>query len=156
MIYCFDTSSLIETWHRLYPPEIFPDLWDKLDELINKGVVISPDEVLRELQRQDDGVLKWCKLRPEMFAKLEGTLLTTGIEITNRYKRMLDEKPGKNGADPWVVALAIAREGVVVTQEQPANKGKSPRIPDVCRAERVPCVDILRFIKDQGWKFRIA
>lgn len=156
MICCFDTSSLIETWHRLYPPDIFPDLWEKLDELVLLGTVISPEEVLRELHRQDDDVLKWAKGRSAMFEKLEGSFLKKGIEITNRYKPLLDQKPGKNGADPWVIALAIDRRATVVTQEQPTGKMKSPRIPDVCRAEGVPCIDILAFIKTQKWTFRIG
>lgn len=119
MIYVFDTSALIEPWNDLYPPDTFPDLWERIDGLIKAKRIISPDEALRELARKDDGVHAWAKARPQMFVKLDGTFLVRSKEITNRYPRMLDQKPGKNGADPFVVALALDRRAMVVTEEAP-------------------------------------
>ena len=42
--YVIDSSSLIEL-NRRYPIDIFPGLWKKVEELINKGLLISPEEV---------------------------------------------------------------------------------------------------------------
>lgn len=77
--------------------------------------------------------------------------LTFAIAVPD--KRMLDQKPGKNGADPWVVALALDRDATVVTEERPSGGLKSPKIPDVCRAEKVACMDVLEFIKNEKWKW---
>lgn len=107
MIYCFDTSGWIQGWNDLYPIDTFPSLWGSIDKLIASGEIISPDEVMHELKRKDDGVYRWAKARSDIFVKLDGAFMAKSVEITNRYKRMLDQKPGKNGADPLVIALAI-------------------------------------------------
>lgn len=153
MIYCFDTSGWIQGWNDLYPQDTFPSLWDNIDKFIQAGKVVSPDEVMHELKRKDDGVFRWAKARPDLFIKLEGTFMAKSVEITNRYKRMLDQRPGKNGADPLVIALALDRKATVVTMERASGGLNSPKIPDVCRAEKVECVDLLAFIKAQRWKW---
>ena len=51
MAYCFDTSVLIECWSRSYPPDVFPGLWVKMDELITRQQVLCPEEVRVELAR---------------------------------------------------------------------------------------------------------
>ncbi len=153
MIYCFDTSGLIQTWNDLYPRDTFPSLWDNIDALVDKQRIVSPDEVLRELSRQDDDLHAWAKARPGMFIKTDGSFLKKGVEIINRYPRMLDQKPGKNGADPWVVALALDRGATVVTEEKPNGNMVSPKIPTVCRAEGVRHMNVLEFIQSQQWKW---
>jgi hypothetical protein len=129
VIYCFDTSGWIQAWNDLYPQDTFPSLWEKMDALIREGRIIAPEEVLVELKRKDDGVHLWAKERAEMFVKLDGSFLERGIEITNRYKRMLDQKPGKHGADPSVVALALDRRATVVTPRSAPTGTSTHREP---------------------------
>jgi hypothetical protein len=38
-----------ECWSRSYPPDVFPGLWVRLDELITQQQVLCPDEVRVEL-----------------------------------------------------------------------------------------------------------
>jgi hypothetical protein len=153
VIYVFDTSAFIETWNHLYPVDTFPGLWDRIDALIQAGRIVAPDEVQRELARQDDGIHAWAKKRHQMFVKLDGTFLLRAKEVTNKHPRMLDQKPGKNGADPFVVALALDRRGTVVTEEYARGTLRSPGIPDVCGAEKVPCLNVLSFIQAEKWKW---
>jgi len=70
MAYCFDTSALIECWSRSYPPDVFPGLWVKLDELVTQQEVLCPEEVRIELARQEDELAKWVKVRPQLFVPL--------------------------------------------------------------------------------------
>ncbi len=153
MIYCFDTSAFIQGWNDLYPPDTFPALWTRISGLIEDARIIAPDEVLRELGRKDDELKSWVKENQQAFVEWKGSFLGRSKEITNRYPRMLDQKPGKNGADPFVVALALDRRATVVTEELGTGNLNSPGIPDVCRAEKVPCINVLSFIKNEKWKW---
>jgi hypothetical protein len=66
-----DTSALTEGWVRLYPPAVFPTLWDKIDSLIRKKRLMAVDEVLHELEEKQDDLFKWCKARrKKMFVSL--------------------------------------------------------------------------------------
>jgi hypothetical protein len=58
----------------------------------------------------------------------------------------------RNGADPFVIATAQVRGLTVVTEEKGGTDTK-PKIPSVCAALRVPCINVLSFIRDQGWSF---
>lgn len=53
MSYCWDTSAFIHSWVRTSPPDIFVTLWDRLDDAIAAGRVVSPEEVYKELERQE-------------------------------------------------------------------------------------------------------
>ena len=153
MTYCFDSSGWIQAWNDL-PQGTFPGLWDRIHGLVEESRIISPDEVLREVARKDDAVHAWVKARSKLFVRLDGSFLARGKEITNKYPRMLDQKPGKNGADPFVVALALDRGAIVVTEEAARNNLTSPGIPDVCKAEKVHCLSVLEFIQRERWVFR--
>jgi Domain of unknown function (DUF4411) len=59
----------------------------------------------------------------------------------------------RNAADPFVIGLARARNGIVVTEETPTNNLERPRIPDVCDALGVECLNLVGFIEHVGWTF---
>lgn len=71
MAYCFDTSALLQCWARYYPADVFPGLWDRLDAMIPPGELVAPDEVGREIAKQDDGLNAWVKVRPELLIPLD-------------------------------------------------------------------------------------
>ena len=65
--YCFDTSVLIDLKYY-YPSKyvsneynFFPSLCEKLEQLINEGIIISHIEVYNELSDGNDELFKWCK-----------------------------------------------------------------------------------------------
>lgn len=52
-----DTCSLT-AMRRVYPKDVFPGAWKRLDELAESGMVRSVDSVLAELSTEDDEVLE--------------------------------------------------------------------------------------------------
>lgn len=152
MDYCFDTSALIECWSRSYPPDIFPGLWLKLDELIAQQQVLCPEEVRVELARQDDDLAKWVNARPRLFVELDDAMQLATSEVLAQHPLLMKATKNRNGADPFVIATARVRSLTVVTEEQGGSATK-PKIPSVCQALGVPCVSVLRFLREQGWSF---
>ena len=69
------------------------------------------------------------------------------------HPKLVGKGGQRNLADSFVIGLALARSGIVVTQETRTNNLEKPRIPDVCEAMGVRCVDLVGFIRDQGWTF---
>jgi predicted nucleic acid-binding protein len=152
MAYCFDTSVLIECWSRSYPPDVFPGLWVKLDALIAQQEVLCADEVRVELERQEDDLAKWIKVRPQLFVPLDDAIQRATSEVLAGHPLLMKATKNRNGADPFVIATAQVRGLTVVTEEKGGTDTK-PKIPSVCAALRVPCVNVLSFIRDQGWSF---
>jgi len=62
-------DPLLDGWLRYYPPDVLPDVWTGLDELIKGGDLGATEEVLIELEKRDDGIHKWAKKRKRMFAR---------------------------------------------------------------------------------------
>jgi hypothetical protein len=152
MAYCFDTSALIECWSRSYPPDVFPGLWLKLDDLIAQQQVLRPEEVRIELARQDDELAKWVKARPHLFIELDDAVQLATSEVLAQHPLLMKATKNRDGADPFVIATARVRSLTVVTEETGGSDTK-PKIPSVCQALAVPCVSVLRFLRDQSWSF---
>jgi hypothetical protein len=152
MAFCFDTSALIGCWSRSYPPDVFPGLWVKLEELIARGEVRCPEEVRVELERQEDTLAKWAKARPALFVGLDEPIQVATREVLAHHPRLMSATKSRNGADPFVIATARVHQLTVVTEEQGGTDAK-PKIPSVCAALGVPCVNPLGFLRAQGWSF---
>ncbi|HTR72333.1 MAG TPA: DUF4411 family protein [Solirubrobacteraceae bacterium] len=153
MAYCFDTSSLLECWSRSYPPDIFPGLWRNLDDLIIQKRVLCPDEVRVELEKQDDELSQWVKVRPHMFVPLDDTIQSATSAVLEQHPLLMKATKNRNGADPFVIATARVKGSTVVTEEKGGTAAR-PKIPSVCESLGVPCINVLGFIRANGWRFR--
>ncbi|MEW6281751.1 MAG: DUF4411 family protein [Candidatus Eremiobacterota bacterium] len=51
-----------------------------------------------------------------------------------------------------MVALAHAKNYVVVTQERAGSQGR-PKIPDVCSHHGIRCLTMAQFFRENGWRF---
>ena len=120
--YCIDTSALIHAWVRAYPLDILPALWERLDQLISSGVLLSPMDVLVELEKKEgDSLYAWCKERGGMFREID-TFEDKIKHVMRRYPRLVDTAKGKSGADPMVIALALSHNpGLTVITEKKAG-----------------------------------
>ncbi len=91
--------------------------------------------------------------RPHLFVPLSVELQQETRAVLTEHQRMLGRGKGRNGADPFVVALARLHAGTVVTEETMANNLTSPRIPDVCEALGIPWTNLVGFVQAQRWRF---
>jgi len=142
--YCIDTSALIDLGRTRYTREVFPSLWKEIEELVSKGELVAPREVLKELERQNDELTRWAKKHRKMFVNLDPEQIKIVKEILRDFPGFVDEKKETEDADPFVIALAKARGSTVITSEKPADLAANPRakpkIPNVCQHYQVKCV----------------
>jgi Domain of unknown function (DUF4411) len=148
MTWCFDTSAFIEPWVRLYPPDIFGPVWDKVDELGEAGVITAPADVLLEIAKQKDDLHDWANARQDLFQTPDREVMEVFTAIVNDHPDFMKINSTKSGADPFVVALAEVKELTVVTYETMAKQNAAPKIPNVCVArglgDTASLVDVLR------------
>lgn len=151
--YSFDTSSLLNGRRDLLPPANFPGVWEKIEAEIEQGRVRSVDLVRDELAVMEDDVYKWASGQPALFVDLEEDIQLAAREVLREHQRLIGVGSGRSGADPFVIALALARGGAVVTEETPRNSLAKPKIPDVCAALGVRCVNLIGYVQEEGWVF---
>ena len=150
--YCLDANIFIEPWNKFYSIQFTKGYWEILEGLARKEIVFSTTEVKREIEKVDDDLLKW--LKGKSFFKSPNTNVQERMrEIMKKYPRLVDPSKGRSIADPWVIAHAQVENAVVVTLEQKATKSGHIKIPDVCKKERIECIDIYDLIKSLKIEF---
>jgi len=150
--YCIDTSALINLT-RWYPRNNFPSLWEKIETLVSEGRLIAPNYVLKEIEQatdKKDELLKWAKKYKKMFARLEQEQLHSAQDIVKNNPLLIDKDKTIEDADPFVIALAIAKNAAIITDESKTNPNKIPTIAGKYSRKSMSSVE---FIKSQGWKF---
>ncbi|MEW6403637.1 MAG: DUF4411 family protein, partial [Chloroflexota bacterium] len=107
--YCIDTSSLISAWSERYPIKNFPGFWKQFEKLIDDGYLVSPEEVRYEIIKKTEGLDVWVKQHRHMFVALDADLQLTVRDILTEFPWLTKNLPGRNSADPFVIALAKIR-----------------------------------------------
>lgn len=150
--YSFDSGAIINGRRDIFIPDTFAAVWTRIEGMIATAQVRAVDEVKREVVKKDDDAARWAKAQRGLFVPLVADIQVATKQVLAAHPRLLGIGGGpRNGADPFVIALALARGGTVVTQETPRNITK-PRIPDVCDAMGVRWLTLPQFVAEQGWK----
>ena len=156
-IYSIDASSLLDAYRFLYPMENFPALWQEFEKLIKNDRLKMSELAFVEATR-DKVLNEWCReknLKPYIESKIDESDQKAVRNILSKYPGMLNVKKGTSGADPWVVALAMKFQNViVVTEEKSTGNLQYPRIPDVCKASNIECVTIAGIVRKENWIFK--
>lgn len=152
-MFSLDTSGFLDAWTRHYPPDTFSAFWDRMDAAARDGTIKASEEVLRELEKKDDGAAAWIKARTVMIVTTDVPIQEKVKEILKAHPRLVNASKSRSGGDPFVIAVASVYGYSVVTGELPSGSLKKPHIPDVCTSMSVPFMNLLEFVRSQGWKF---
>lgn len=139
MIFVLDTNVFSDTLKNI-PFDPFSEIvYDPLLELINEDIVISVDEVYRELEvyfGSRTEKFDWIKDIRKCFRYLDDKDCANLMEILKKkkYQEGIKEKSIRSGspeADAMIVAKALSVNGIVVTNES-NKKANADKIPNMC------------------------
>lgn len=151
LVYCVDSSSLIEAWGYSYRPKNFPSFWDEVEKLIVEGRFVIPEEVKYEVENDTNALHDWVRTHESLVTDFDRDQETKVQMIMREYPRLISLRKNKGWADPFVVALASCRGHTIVTEEKWSVD--PPRIPYVARQLGVHCIDLAAMIEAEGWTF---
>ena len=161
--YVLDTGFFVIS--RYYYPRTFPSFWEKIDEMVRSLRVSSVQEVLQELEAYggEQGYLSdWIKNNKGIFTQLTPEEQSKKaemmkVDIFQELVKVQVRLKGRLMADPFIIAKAAVRGGIVVTRELSSkianNKPGKIRIPDVCDHFSIPCISPQEFMEQRDWKF---
>ncbi len=157
MIFCFDTNAFIEPWNRRYPIDLFADFWSTIDEMGQNGIVLATEEVLKELKKVDDDLHRWTNERSHIFRAIDDDVQDQVIAILDSHPHLVNAIKNRSMADPFVIAQALSSGAAVVSEELPDPRRRADRvkIPEVCAAYRVECINVLEFMRRTGMQFQL-
>ncbi len=153
MPYVFDSSAFINGARHHYFPSTMGAVWRLVEEAIGDGRVIVVREVYRELCEQEDEISDLVKRHAD-------AIVAPSQQVQRRAGQLqaLFPKPGlRDRADPFVMAEAEARGGIVVTYEgitytgEPA-RGAGTKMPALCAHEQIDCCTLAHALEGLGLK----
>lgn len=157
MIYIFDNCSLSNILNHYYPDR-FPSFWEKFDEIVESGNLISVREARLELERKfDDDTIDRLKIHNDNFFEepsVEELKFITEIYRIEHFRQNLEKKKIFHGgyfADPFIIAKAKIKHGIVVTEEDKPEHGA--RIPNICDYFDIICEKLEGFLVRENWRF---
>jgi hypothetical protein len=165
MTYLLDANTLIEAKNRYYRMTVCPAYWSWVQRSQGVGIVFSIEPVGDELKRGNDELAEWAKGQDDLFLPVsdDGTqqaFASVAGYVASQADAM---KAGAledflAGADPWLIAKAMAlKDAVVVTHEQfnPQIRRKFT-IPNVCQHFGVLCIDTFDLLSRTDARFVLA
>lgn len=153
MSFSLDTSSLIWAWRFAYPRANFPSLWQRFEALIRNGDIRASRMVLAELERIEDELLAWAQEQEALFVDLDVPQQECVRGVMGDFPGLAPVGEDRINADPFVIALAMRDGRIVISQERPSGNPNTPKIPNVCAARDVQCMDFVQLIARLGWVF---
>ncbi|RZN38276.1 MAG: DUF4411 family protein [Methanophagales archaeon ANME-1-THS] len=152
-VYCSDASALINiTRYPGYPKDVFPTIWKKLESMIKGGELISHVEVFKEIKKRNDPIYQWCKQNKNMFKDIDDCQIKELENIKTKYDPIYwNTEINKGGpwADPWVVALSICEDAIIITDEKNAPN----HIPWIANHFDRRCLNLIDFFKEVGIRY---
>ena len=160
--YWLDADSLIQSKNHAYSLETFPVVWHFLEQQIDSGVVAICHQVGEELLNGKDALKDWArKLRDKgVFVMPDSETFAALARVSNYVNGHYVPHQAADflaGADPWVIANAMAHGGTIVSHEAPdthqnPNK-REAKVPDVAAHFGVQTIHIKELFPALGAKF---
>jgi hypothetical protein len=153
MNYTLDTNILIGLIQR-YPRDIFPAMWDNIEDSVAAGDSCICEAILREVHRGGDDLHDWAKDLPGFICPVTDAELVTVARIAAVHPGWVQGQ--LNEADPFVIAHAKAERSVIVTEENrkgPGTQDVNQKIPNIADEHQVQTVKFFDYIRSYGWQF---
>jgi Domain of unknown function (DUF4411) len=161
--YIIDTSCLTQAHRVYYPYDIAPSFWNFMKQKFTAGSFIYTNKVADEIGRGNDALTSW--VQTEIVPVLELNC-HADVNIMGNYGQIMvwanshqqfttlakQEFADFTNADPFVVATAIEKSAIVVSQEvsAPGSK-KNIKLPDVCTQFNVTHIDTFTLLRTFGF-----
>lgn len=153
LTYSLDTSALIDGIERFYPRRNFPQLWERVDGLISTGRLYISEEAWAEAIATDAPVREWCEEagmgRDKSLYLTNAAVAAIAGQIGAAFPQW-STQGGKNGADPFVIAVAEVESGMVISGETNGGPAK-PKIPYVCAQRQIEHGKFVDLIRAEDW-----
>ncbi len=156
MPHLIDANCFIDARNRYYGFDICPGYWDWLKQQNSAGRIFSVDQIYKEIIGGPDDLAQWGKqVKSNFFLTQNGASIDAYKKIVvwvNANYVQAEQSIFLAGADPFLIAYALAHNFTVVTLERGGQGAKKVKIPDVCRQFNVECIDPFEMMRRENAK----
>lgn len=167
-IFLLDANIFITPYRLYYSFDLAPRYWQQLEETLKLDNVIVIDAVFSEISKMEDELSEWIKnlgnLKP-LSTKSPAILANYGkilsyVQNCGLYREeALRIWSQKDVADPWLIAVAMELNAVIITEEVPVGSGlsaknpsKNAKLPDVAHHFGIKYENLFYFMRQMKFK----
>lgn len=147
--YVIDTCSIIsqkpDEPHRR---TVYSSLWRKIDELVKGQAIVTCSEIIDEVE--DEELMLWLARLQCIVLGIDDGIQLLVAKVVTEHPELIDFKNAKSSADAFLIATAIKYRLAIITEE---NKKASKKIPKICEAYGISCLNITELAEKEGWQF---
>ncbi|WP_454730820.1 MULTISPECIES: DUF4411 family protein [Cupriavidus] len=164
MKHLLDSNTLIEAKNRYYSMTFCPAFWQWVhgqNQLLQVG---SISMVADELKKGNDELAQWAKDNAGLFMDVSDD--ATQLAFVDVARVVAEQAPVMKvgalekfmaGADPWLIAKAMATDAIVVTHEAFHRDARRKfLIPNICQHFGVPWMNTFELLDKLGAQFVLA
>jgi hypothetical protein len=159
MAYLLDTNVFVAAKQRYYGFRLCPGFWEWVVKANGHGTVLSHKQVLDELTALADDLASWAsKQGNKLFLPMDTPTVTAMKTVTSWVMkgqfRDFAKEDFLRGADPFLIAYAMAHNHTIVTEEVfVQHTVRRVRIPEVCIDLGVPYLTTFEMLSREGVQF---
>lgn len=162
--YLIDSNILIQAKNEFYAFDLVPSFWDKMEHLIEGGLVAILDKVAHEINQGTDQLTNWFNNLnvASFFNSHDQDIFIKSAEVLQslkndpRYKQKAFEEWAENEevADPWLIGCAAVYGLTIVTFEpyvniNETNPSKTAKIPNLAELFGVRTINLFEMLREQ-------
>jgi hypothetical protein len=139
-----------------YSLQLAPTFWQLPDQKAAKGAIASPRRVYQELASFGDDLAAWAIARrtTNLFVDPGQDVQLAFTDVANYVAQNYAGHKAQEflgGADPWLIAHAIADKSLIVTYETRVGlASQTPKIPNVAQAFNIQAITLYRMFQLLG------
>ncbi|MDP3051820.1 MAG: DUF4411 family protein [Eubacteriales bacterium] len=147
--YIIDSSSIFsQKPTELHRRIVNRSLWENIDSFIKEQKIVLCSEIRDEII--DKNFSDWLNSQGCIILDVDEEIQENVIRIVTEHPKLVDFEKVKSSGDAFLIATAMKYNLTVITEE---NKDKLYKIPKVCEAMGVECLDIVELCTKEGWQF---
>ncbi len=156
--YIFDTSFWIWMKNIAYPMGIFPAVWRYFLKIGNQ--ICYCDAIEQEIDNGDnkDSLKIWFNKNKKQFKKVTESSVPKRLRAYYSKDPIQSPEISAQAMDIVIIATAKKENLIIVTDEKPSDQNlsnpiKDPKIPNICKKEKIECFQVENFWKKTGVVF---
>ncbi|MCE5177107.1 MAG: DUF4411 family protein [Caldisericales bacterium] len=147
--YIIDTCSILsQKSDEPHRRNVYSTLWQNIDEMVKSKAIVICSEIEDEVE---DGELKqWLQQNGCEVLPVDTVIQQNVTKIVNEHPELLNFSNMKSSGDAFLIATAMKYQITVITEE---NKDSPKKIPKICAAYSIPCLNVNELAEQEGWTF---
>lgn len=150
--YVIDSNVIIELIKERgrYSKDVHVSLFGKINDYVQRGIIVSASDVYEELKDDPDPELKmWLIDNKKIFLEINAAQIVILKKILTKYPFL--GEGFKDKADPVLVSLSVHQSLTLITLESSKINASpiAPKIPNLCEEFGASCVDVNGFCRQE-------